>query len=630
MLIVVLYHAKVGLFSAGFLGVDVFFVISGFLITRVISDGIDQKQFSFANFYFRRAKRLLPAAYVTFLFTTACAPLLLASSEMRDLRGQLIGAVTFTSNFILWLQSGYFGGGASLKPLLHVWSLSLEEQYYFVLPIALVLLPRRHWIRGAILVITVSIGITFLRAGRDSTFYLLPSRAWELGFGSIGALLIRTPAADRVIRSLFWPALLVLIGLPMVLIGSAHPGVDALLICGATLIVILRAHPLLVRGALPSALGSLGNMSYSLYLVHWPIFAFFENAVILESTPHANLPSRLGLVALSFAGGWALNRWVEDPVRNASVLPTGRFVATTLVSSGLLIVLAFAVPRLSGGPVEFQDARQLWAGLAKACDATSEFVARPECRTSEAPEMLLWGDSFAMHLTPALMAVPDGPVPFVQATRTACGPLLGLASLSDHPESRAWAMSCVAFNESVLEYLRRTPSIGVVVLSSPFTQFTFTRPHVLRQRADGGGYEELPGGIEVALSAIKATVDSVRALGRRVIVVAPPPSGGFDMGRCVERARRGLPILGTATDCTYSYADYRSRKGAVIEFLEALPTKVDVEVVSFDSLFCDAQRCRSQIDGVIMFRDGGHFSPQGIRLAAARIGMIEAIKRRAR
>lgn len=146
VLLVVLYHVKIGSVTGGYLGVDVFFVISGYLITTLVASGIERGDFRLTDFYFRRAKRLLPAAYVTFAITAILAPWFLNQQELRDFMTQIIGAVTFTGNFVLWQQTGYFEGAGDLKPLLHVWSLAIEEQYYFLLPAALLFIKPSRWL----------------------------------------------------------------------------------------------------------------------------------------------------------------------------------------------------------------------------------------------------------------------------------------------------------------------------------------------------------------------------------------------------------------------------------------------------------------------------------------------------
>jgi len=148
VLVVVLYHSDLGLLSQGYLGVDVFFVLSGFLITSIILKALDSNNFLFSEFYLRRAKRLLPALYSTLLFTTLLSLAFLTNQQWIEYLDQLNGALTFTANMVLPSQTGYFESASEGKPLLHIWSLSLEEQYYFLLPIALYILPKNYRLIG--------------------------------------------------------------------------------------------------------------------------------------------------------------------------------------------------------------------------------------------------------------------------------------------------------------------------------------------------------------------------------------------------------------------------------------------------------------------------------------------------
>lgn len=179
--IVLLYHAKLGIFENGYLGVDIFFVISGFLITHLIKTEIDSGKFHLPRFYWNRAKRLLPAAYVTFFFIAILSPFILNNTALDGLRAQMIGAVTFTSNIILWRQSGYFTADAGLQPLLHTWSLAIEEQFYLILPAILLITPRRLWLKATIIALIAGITLCFITVQfkPSISFYLLPFRAWE-------------------------------------------------------------------------------------------------------------------------------------------------------------------------------------------------------------------------------------------------------------------------------------------------------------------------------------------------------------------------------------------------------------------------------------------------------------------
>jgi peptidoglycan/LPS O-acetylase OafA/YrhL len=398
---VVLYHLKIGPTDAGYLGVDVFFVISGYLITTLVAGGIERGNFRLTEFYFRRAKRLLPAAYVTIFVTAVCAPWFLNQQEFKDFALQAIGAVTFTANIVLWQQTGYFEGASDLKPLLHTWSLSLEEQYYMLLPAALLLLPRIVWLRAAIGALLLSLALCMLGGAVKpiATFYLLPTRAWELLIGSAGALLVMAPGAavrvanSQVVRVLFFPSLACLLLLGALPVGDRHPGVGALLICLATLFVILRRHEGLERASFAKALAYVGDISYSLYLVHWPIIALLKNAWVGQEGV-LPLTLRLTALGLSFLLAYLLYRFIEDPIRKAPLRFTPALIAKTGLVSVMLMAIAPTVLQASKGSVDFSEIRRVNHGLGKECEYKSAFEPKSECSSNGNPKVLVWGDSF--------------------------------------------------------------------------------------------------------------------------------------------------------------------------------------------------------------------------------------------
>jgi peptidoglycan/LPS O-acetylase OafA/YrhL len=298
---VVIYHTGLDFLPGGYLGVDVFFVISGFLIGTVIMTSCDRGDFSFSEFYIRRIFRLVPATLSTLLFTSAFAALLLTYSDWVDFQSQLLGALTFTANFSLYFQLDYFAPAAERMPLLHMWSLAVEEQFYLFAPIIIFLTPR-NWRT----VVFVSFGLLSLIAcftlifgwidipisskrSQSIAFYMLPTRAWEMIIGCFGAwLMLKSPKLH--IPALFkWSALLGVIGLLVAPLGTSHPAQDALLVTIFTLLLLLGRDNWLPSSIAIRAAKKIGDWSYSIYLVHWPLFAFANNIVTAQHVVLRNI-----------------------------------------------------------------------------------------------------------------------------------------------------------------------------------------------------------------------------------------------------------------------------------------------------------------------------------------------------
>ena len=382
VLLIILHHAMPGSLGAGYLGVDIFFVVSGFLITGVIKNSIEQGDFSFSRFYFRRAKRLLPAAYVTFFVTACLSVFFLDINELNNFSKQLIGAVTLSSNFILWQQSGYFDGSANLKPLLHIWSLSLEEQYYLLLPITLFFFPRRLWFPGTVLLFLASLVWCLILTPLQPTdaFYFIPTRAWELSIGSLATFMVATVKSSQRVRSilsiLFWPSVLTIIVIPIIPLGKlypfypgmAHPGIDALLVCIATTLILLRRYEFSDSNIGLRVLVKVGDFSYSLYLVHWPIFAFLNNAY----TEEIPIGVRGGAAVLALCLGFLLYRYVELPVRRSELQNLPILFGVTVTASLILIFIPFGVISSHTSAVDYTEIRRPNLGLNESCNKFTE------------------------------------------------------------------------------------------------------------------------------------------------------------------------------------------------------------------------------------------------------------------
>jgi peptidoglycan/LPS O-acetylase OafA/YrhL len=633
VLLVILQHARAGFIGAGYLGVDIFFVISGFLITSMLARDIGSGHFRFSSFYFRRAKRLLPAAYVTFAVTAVASFFLLDSSEWRDFMRQLEGAVTFTGNFALLQQTGYFAGAAALKPLLHVWSLAVEEQYYLVLPAALLLIPRRWWFGSSVMVLGASFAlcVALTWSHPDAAFYLLPTRAWELAIGSLGALMnVDAPRVRTWMERLFLPALAVLLVIPVRPLPAPN-FVNIALVCTATLVVILRKHDELQDRPIPNALAVVGDASYSLYLVHWPIFALLNN--IYAGLPTLGAPGPAihgGAAALALLLGFALYRGVELPVRRLELHSPRRWVIAALAMSFCLALVPPAlaarsgIHQVHGTTIDYAWLRRDNVGFDEVCDGYRDLQYTQRCSNAAHPATMVWGDSFAMHLVPGLAKTLPGGI--LQATKSACGPLLGLAQIY-HEYTREFAERCLTFNDSVIAYLAKHPEIRTVVLSSPFYEY-FDPARRMLHVVDGQATIEKPDA-NTALDALVTTVGRIRALGRRVVIVAPPPSDGLDYTHCLERRARNRTLLGRFVDCNIPLPQYHASKRQVFAFLQQVHARAKVEVVSFDSFLCTAKECRTELDGTFLYRDDGHLSYDGSVLLARAMHLGDRIEQMA-
>ena len=636
VMLVVLFHAKISIFKAGYLGVDIFFVISGFLITSLIQSGIKNGTFRLVDFYFRRAKRLLPAVYVTFMLTTIGAMFFLTMPALQDYFKQLIGAVTFTANIVLWRQGSYFGGDAEFKPLLHTWSLSIEEQYYLLVPALLLCIPSRKWLIFCISGILLSLGLCIwfgLSSGTinnpSASFYLFPSRAWELAIGSMGAFISGRKKVGSCAKLLFFPSVIFLIFLPIFPFEGMHPGIDSILVCLSTLLFILNGNQLIHKNIGSTVLSKIGDFSYSLYLVHYPVFAFLATIWMGAPPQYVEL---IGIV-VSMLLGLILYKFVELPVRRANFNISRASIFLFMLCSISLIIFGVITPLFMPKVPNYSFIRRGNPGLDQSCAYKTDFYQKDKCETTKNPHILVWGDSYAMHTMAGIRDAFGEKIGVMQATKYVCGPLLGNAPLGlalGSTQNRAWAESCKNFNDSVLSYLKSNPQISIVVLSSYIWQFTTPNQYHVIVYDKFGSTKELNGSIKLATDGFESTISAIRALGRRVVIVAPPPSLEFDAGECVERLKTGKLTFGVHRDCKLLKSDVAKRQANVREVLTDLVRRDGVNVIYFDNALSKGNYYQTTLDGKILYIANGHLSYDGSILLAKKIDIGNQILRLAK
>lgn len=463
--VVVAYHAFPRHLAGGFIGVDIFFVISGYLISGIILGRLAENRFSFADFYARRIRRIFPALTVVLAALAAAGWFLLFADDYARLGRHIAAGAVFGANFMLWKESSYFDTAAELKPLLHLWSLGIEEQFYLVWPAMLMLASR--WKRGP-LAMTLLIGsasflisIWTVRIDRTPAFYAPWTRFWELlAGGTLACIEIDRQLAamkDRVtalplVANTFSVAGMVLIAAGVALIDSTRvfPGLWVLLpVVGTFLLIVAGPGAWLNRVvlSLPPVVW-VGLISYPLYLWHWPLLSFARIATV--GSPSAT--TRFILVAISVLLAWLTYRFIEWPIRFGSRV---RRVVPAL-SAAMVIVFAVGLSTdLSGGfierainrsdaahLVEFYERMRVQAlrgAYREDCDfmdwrtGVTRTHVDPSCTTAGASgTVFLWGDSFAQSLSLGIRESLPAGVVLAQVATSACGPAIDNFDLTHH------------------------------------------------------------------------------------------------------------------------------------------------------------------------------------------------------
>jgi peptidoglycan/LPS O-acetylase OafA/YrhL len=529
VLLVVGFHAFPKVVPGGFIGVDVFFVISGFLISNLIAQDMAAGRFSLLRFYGRRARRIFPALFVVLIACLAAGFFLLLPADYRALGADAAWSAAFVANIALFFQAGYFDAASETKPLLHLWSLGIEEQFYIVWPMLLLLLTtRRRWMwQGALVILVVSFAWNVVLTASDPTaaFYLPMARVWELAAGALLALLpLRARSSATQHDAAAWAGL-ALLAAAVVLIGrdSAFPGWWAVLPVTATALLIFAGPTARVNEWLSHpSLVVIGLISYPLYLWHWPMLVF---ARIARFGAEPTILMKLALIGASFALAYLTYRWIERPFRfgkSSPLKPIGASAGLAVAACiGLVIVSQAGMPsRFDSGiqnlVKDFQTEanRAYRTGACFLSDAQGPSAFAPDC-VSTAPDgsrlVLLWGDSYAAHLFPGLADLQERmKYDLAEYTSSGCPPILGFTSTQRR--------NCDAINAFVM---------GRIEALKPHTVILGGRWNLYNGHGGWGTMER---------AAIQATVARLKASGvARIVVVGQFPAWALAPSRILIR-----------------------------------------------------------------------------------------------
>jgi peptidoglycan/LPS O-acetylase OafA/YrhL len=628
VLAVVGFHAFPGWVRGGFIGVDVFFVISGFLISTIIFSSLLRNSFSFIEFYSRRIRRIFPALLLILVAAGALGWFALFADEYRQLGKHIAGGAAFIFNFLVWNESGYFDSSADKKPLLHLWSLGIEEQFYIFWPLILCISWKRHlnFLAVTLVIVGISFALNILTTNRDVTaaFYSPQTRFWELSIGSAlayGMLFHQRALTALNLRSAnlqaFAGATLIVIGIAFITQQTAFPGWWAVLpTVGAALMISAGMRAWLNRVVLSnSVMVWIGLISFPLYLWHWPLLSF---ARIIEGRTPAPLV-RLAAVVIAIVFAWLTYRLVEKPLRFgkqghkktiallASMTAVGALGLACYLNDGLL-------DRIK---IEPETAKVLFMRYPHEpfhnteCDrAFPMFKDFNACLLSKPaqPDVLIIGDSHSSHFYKSL------------AKRLNDHAVMNLAQWSCLPFSSQTHQSQDNCNEkfnSALDFVKNSTSIKTVYLAGYWAYLA----------AGGFGTEHdgwrLPRTITTdELKSFERNADqmlsALRSSRKQVVLILDVPDLTFSPRSCatVEGSflikYRAKGTSNSPNACFITRDSYESRVAefdtALAQILSGFP---EVKTFSPRSLFCDAAFCQAIKNNVLLYYSCDHLTIEG-------------------
>jgi peptidoglycan/LPS O-acetylase OafA/YrhL len=544
ILSVALHHAGIPWLSGGFTGVDIFFVISGYLIGGQIYSELRAGSFSYLRFYQRRAKRILPAFFGVLAFILLASMLLLSPLEAAYTARSAFAATLSSSNILFWATTNYFEPKSELNPLLMTWSLGVEEQFYLLIPLLLALLAciRRKWLLPAILTLcAVSFAHAWNQLGRAPmmAFYLLPSRAWELGAGvALAAAELqskRRPVPAPLLELMSLAGLAALLAPIFLLTRASHfPGPAALpSVAGTALVIALPASWTSRRLLSLPLLTLIGRVSYSWYLWHWPLLAYLRivrGGDAPQPAPLLAVTASLGLAMLSYT-------LVERPFRRSARPPQPLLCRYALVSIAALALcaglwlghgLAGRFPTLATMEAA-EHSLKSDPCLVGESDQPNRSAACYEASAAR-PSVAIWGDSHAAALAPGLRAAAHGQgYGFVELAKNSCPPLTGATHYLPLVPLRAEA--CTRFNGRILGLLEAEPRIRIVVLAASWAAPLHRNSMdgwLTNDAARPADSPTLEASRQIFAQSLADSIRALQAAGKQVILVQDPPNFDFD------------------------------------------------------------------------------------------------------
>jgi peptidoglycan/LPS O-acetylase OafA/YrhL len=630
---VILFHAGFKTFSGGFVGVDIFFVISGYLITSIILSEMEEGTFSLLNFYERRARRILPALFFVMFACLPFAWLWLVPADMTGFSESLAAVSAFASNVLFWRTSGYFETAAELKPLLHTWSLAVEEQYYLLFPLFLMGAWRsgKRWILS-LLVIAAIISLVAAQWGSVkhpvASFYLLPTRGWELLIGAFVAFYYSNNRKQDFNR--FVSQAGSAIGLMLLIYAifafdhqTPFPSLYTLIPTVGAALILLFAAPKTWVGVL---LGNkffvgVGLVSYSAYLWHQPLFTFAKHRSMDE-------PSKLLLGSLAVASvGFAYFSWkyIEMPFRSKQRFSRKKIFTYGAVGTVCFICVGLAGHFTSGFESRFDLPKSI-ADSFKTTDRSTECLDRPSVHTredwycdsglrSDRVSFVVFGDSHSLSLFDTFNAAAANNKQYgVFTAASGCTPFLGIYALRGDQAER----DCFLLNKRVFDYVKSN-NINKVFLVARWTYYTdggydgTNFSYIGLSKSDAASKEVSR---KAFVYGLQKTIEAYADIGVKLYIVTQVPQQKHEPKDIYYKLYNegGATFSASLVNLSISRPEHQQLQSYVMSLFKTYEERNLVRLISFDDIFCDERKCLIGTIEKSYYLDNNHLSGEGEHL----------------
>lgn len=627
---VILFHAGLDVFQGGFLGVDVFFVISGFLITSILISELRADKFSLINFYERRARRILPALFVVLIATSLIGVVFMPPFEFKEYSQSLVSVVSFLSNIFFYLEIDYFSLGAEEMPLLHTWSLAIEEQYYLLFPPILYITWKINS-KSVLAFVTFLAVLSLFSAiylnaigNQSASFYWIISRAWELLAGGICALLIHRNSYNFKFLSNIGLGILVasILAWPS---NIEHPGIYTLIPVLATCFIILFSNKssLAYRLLANQYMVGIGLISYSLYLWHQPIFAFLRMKTVGQPSQQFFLMA----IVLTFALSFLSYRYVETPFRNKK-----RYDRKFIFSSSMLLLSLFGLIGLGGhfsngfhgrfAYIEPYDASSMHSPERENCHSKPEQYITYDDACVYFNDKAAWASFGDSHTVEVAHALAEELKEFNQGVRhlsfSGCAPALDFML----EESKI----CTKWINEMLEHLEKDMDIKNVLIGFRYSSDIFgdnapdfpAAPKEVSMNIVGGQVYSDEEKKELYWKNLREIVVRLVESNKNVILMAPVP----ELPVHISKAAAPFSIFGkdTLVDLQRSTSKnyYNERHAFILEKLDSLNLGDRLKHLRVYELLCSEQGCPAKVGDSILYFDHHHLSVDGARILIKR------------